>query len=128
MAFFSFQPRIAPLDSMIHLNSPYFASGLAAIFRLLPAPVRLPAFSAAAATCCLAGSVPATSVCAASRASVPAICGSTKDTATNPTSARPAMTRSAARITYSPYGPTPHFTMAAQSLQAGNRGTIRSCA
>src|SRR5438128_288044 len=54
-AFFSFQARMSPFSDTIHFISPCFGSLLADTLMPLPAPERLPAFSADAATCCLAG-------------------------------------------------------------------------
>src|SRR5262245_58637891 len=80
--------------------SPNLASFFAAIFTSLPEPARLPDFSAAALTCCFAGSAPDTSACAASFDSAPALCGSTTATIRKPTSASPATTSNAILISY----------------------------
>ena len=102
-AFFSFQPRIAPLSATIHFILPCFGSSFSTTLMPLPAPARLPDFSAAAPTCCFAGSAPATSACAASRISEPCIRGSTTATATYPIRASPATTSKAARIFFLPF-------------------------
>ena len=64
----------------IHFIRPCLGSSFSIILTPPPAPFRLPVFSAALATCCFAGSAPATSACAAARSSDPAIEGRTQAT------------------------------------------------
>src|SRR5262249_29788653 len=94
---------------------------------LAPEPERLPAFSAAPPTCCLSGSVPAISACAASFASLPAMPGSTQETATNPTRARPAITSNAARIRSLPDCFADEFSMKAARPAGRERSQGQNC-
>ena len=97
-AFCSFQPWILPFSDTIHFSLPCLGSVRSASLMSFPIPARLPDFSAVAATCCLAGSAPEISACAASLASAPAFWGNTTATIRNPISARAATTNKVMRI------------------------------